>query len=96
MRSARLGTMTTPMTTRAIRVPDALWEAAKITAVQYDVHLSEVIRKHLEDFVASSTWYKTTWDCKPPAWGESFIVESDGWSPDLSTRHIFKWKPGEG
>ena len=87
--------MTTPMTTRAVRVPDALWEAAKIKAIEYDVHLSEVIRKHLEEFVASSTWYVTVWDCKPPAWGSSFVVVEDVWSDDLTTRHIRKWKPGK-
>ena len=80
------------MTTRAIRVPDALWDAAKTKAVEYDVPLSEVIRKHLEDFVASSTWYATVWDCKPPEWGTSFVVLEDTWSPDMTTRHIRKWK----
>ena len=92
MRDAKLGTMTTPMTTRAVRIPDALWEAAKIKAVEYDVHLSEVIRKHLEDFVASTTWYVTVWDCMPPVWGASFTVEEDHWSPDMKTRHIRTWK----
>ena len=74
-------------------MPDALWEAAKIKAVEYDVHLSEVIRKHLEVFVASATWYATVWDCKPPVWGDSFRVEEDFWSPDMNTRHILRWTP---
>ena len=86
---------TKAMTTRAVRVPDALWDAAKAKAVEYDVHLSEVIRRHLEDFVAASAWYRTVWDCKPPAWGARFVVEEDSWSADMTTRHIHKWRQGK-
>jgi len=81
------------MKSKAVRVPDALWEAAKAKADEYDVSLGEVIRKHLEDLVASTTWYVTKWDCVPPAWGAFFVVEEDVWSEDLSERHIRKWKP---
>ena len=84
-----------PMTTKAVRVPDALWDAAKIKAVEYDVHLSEVIRMFLEDFTATTMWYITKWDCEPPAWGSTFVVEEDVWSADLKVRHIRKWKPGK-
>ena len=40
------------MTPKGVRVPDALWAAAKAKADERDELLSEVIRKALERYVA--------------------------------------------
>jgi predicted transcriptional regulator len=43
------------MTSKAIRMPDELWEAAQALADKWDMYLSEVIRAAVEAYVKDNS-----------------------------------------